>query len=495
MTPTTLSARPAPRLDVEMLRRACLVFAVLNLMAAPFVPDPICYGVGAFVPYVLLSICGQLTMPKGLLFFLLWQWGQIFARELQAMFDGVSMGVGVYGGDLLRAYWYGMAGVVTLALAFRLTLKNVRPPTVQEYFAHERWRPPDLVIVYLGGAAASVVLGFLGRALPSLDQPIQAAAQVKVVVLFLLCTYVFTTGEGRRTLLFVVLFEIFIGFTGFFSDFRSIFIYLAFAALAARVRWSGSATVLSIVGLATLVFLALFWTSVKVQYREYVSGGADSQSIVVPFDERMAYLGDKVVNIGETDWNETSYALVSRFAYVDIFAQVIGVADSFPEPIVLRQWREALSHVFQPRFLFPDKAVLNDSDVYARLMRADPYEQISKGTSISVGYMGEIYADMGFPGMLGGIFLVGILLSLIAKYFMSLPLPWMLREGVVMGLAYMTAATGMEISLPKILGTMVTYFLAWALIVKFALPTALQWLEQRATLRRDQRSSRGAASS
>ena len=149
----------------------------------------------------------------------------------------------------------------------------------------------------------------------------------------------------------------------------------------------------------------------------------------------------------------------------------------------MRQWRDALGHVFQPRFLFPEKESLSDSDVYLRLIRADPAEQARTGTSISVGYIAEMYVDMGFPGMLVGIFASGILLSLIVKYFMSTPLPWMLREGIIMGLAYMMAGTGIEISLPKFLGAMVMFFLVWSLIAKFALPIAMNWLDKRARVR------------
>jgi hypothetical protein len=82
--------------------------------------------------------------------------------------------------------------------------------------------------------------------------------------------------------------------------------------------------------------------------------------------------------------------------------------------------------------------------------------------------------------MLVGIFILGTLLALVAKYMMSRPgLPWMLKEGMVMGLAYNAAGTGIEISLPKFLGAMVMFFIVWAMIAKFALPIAIRWLDQR----------------
>ena len=476
------TTRRTTRLDFELLRRGFLYFAIANVMVAPFSPDPLVYGGGAFVPFVLMTIIGQPTMPKGLVFFLLWQWGQVFARALQSVVDGESISATIDGADVRYAYWYALTSLVTLAIAFRLVLGKLPSPTFSEYHAHERWRPPDLVTVYFAAIVVSVALIFLSTSVPGVDQPFQAAAQVKVVALFLLCTYVFTTGQGRGALLAAIAVEILVGFTGFLADFRAVFVYVAVAALAARVRWSGATTVAALVWLAVLLMLALFWTSVKFEYREYVTSAADTQQIRVPLEQRMGYLGDRALNIGDTKWGETSYLLLTRFAYVDIFGQVIGVDRGTREPVAMRQWKEAFAHVFQPRFLFPGKAVLSDSDVFIRLARSDPQDQVRLGTSISVGYMAENYVDLGFPGMLVGIFGYGLLLAMVARYFMTRTLPWMLREGIVMGLVYNVAGVGMEMSLPKLLGATVMFFLVWSLVAKFALPVAMRWLDQRAGL-------------
>ena len=156
----TTTARTT-RLDFELLRRGCLYFAIANLLVAPFARDPLAYGGGAFVPFVLMSIIGQPTMPKGLVFLLLWQWGQVFARALQSVLDGESMAASIDGVDVLNAYWYSLASLVTFAIAFRLVLGNLPSPTFSEYHAHERWRPPDLITVYVAAMVSSVAFVFL----------------------------------------------------------------------------------------------------------------------------------------------------------------------------------------------------------------------------------------------------------------------------------------------------------------------------------------------
>jgi hypothetical protein len=145
----------------------------------------------------------------------------------------------------------------------------------------------------------------------------------------------------------------------------------------------------------------------------------------------------------------------------------------------MRQWREGLAHVLQPRFLFPDKAPLSDSDVYIRLAKGDPTEEVREGTSISVGYMAENFADLGFPGMLVGIFVIGVIMGGACRYFMTLKkLPWMVREGTTVVLVYSVAQGGMEVSLPKVLGAILMTTLVYIVVARFGYPYVIDWLNR-----------------
>ena len=195
-------------------------------------------------------------------------------------------------------------------------------------------------------------------------------------------------------------------------------------------------------GAFALISLALFWTSVKMEYRTYVAQSDDSQEIKVALGDRMSYLGERALSTGNMDLSDTSYVLLSRLAYTDIFGSVIGVQDAQPEPIPMRQWTEALEHVFQPRVFFPSKPALSDTEVYMRLARAFSPENMRMGTSISVGYMAENYADLGFPGMLVGIGALGLLLAGAMRMLLNNFLPQVIREGNMMGFAFAMARDG-----------------------------------------------------
>ncbi len=198
----------------------------------------------------------------------------------------------------------------------------------------------------------------------------------------------------------------------------------------------------------------------------------------------MTFIANRAVSLGDINWTLASYDLLDRLAYVDIFGSVIGVHQYLNESAIMRQWSDAVSHIFQPRFLFPDKRPLSDSEVYLRLTRADPTEALRLNTSISVGFMAENYADMEFPGMLLGVFMVGMVIAGVARYFMLTPLPWMVRQSVVLALTYAAVGTGVEAALPKVLGSAVMFLIVYALLIRFAFPTGIRWLDNRARVAR-----------
>jgi hypothetical protein len=480
ITPAFAPRRAAElRLDFSFLQRIFLFFGVMAVLGSPFSPDPVAFAVGGVVPYVMLKLIGRPSMPAAAVYFLLWQWMQSFTRLLQSLIDGEPLSASVYGPWVEQAYWYTLASTVTLAVAFRLVLGNIRMPSPALANAHREWNLRGLMILYLGGVVFAVVCGYAAKVVPALDQPLEAAARAKVLAMAMLFATVMATGKGRNVLLAVLVVETLSGFGGLFSDFKSAFIYLAITAIAVRVRWTGTMAVVAAAMLAIMVVMSLWWTAVKTDYREFATGSSDSQNIKTDFSSRIGYLGNKTS--GDIDWSGASYALVLRLSYVDIFGSVIGVQLVSPEPGYFRQWQDAFEHVAKPRFLFPGKAALSDTEVFIRLARGNASEAFRAGTSISVGFIAENYVDMGFPTMLVGIFAIGVMVAGVLRYFMTRPLPWMVREGTALAIIYTIGHDGIEISLPKILGATIMSFLVWAIMARWGFPIIFNWLGRQST--------------
>jgi hypothetical protein len=473
-------ARPErfTQLNYGFLERVFLFMGIGLFVMGLFSKDPVAFTIGGMTPYLMVRIVGRPNMPVAVVYMLLWQWAQVFARVVQTLPDGESLGGGIFGPNVERAYWYMLSSVMVLALAMRATLGSLPEPTPQARSWHARWRPRDLVSVYVGTLMLAVVVRFSGLMSGALDQPLTAVLHLKSLALFLLFANVLTTGRGGGFMMWVVLFEIVNGFAGILADFKAVFFFLGLAALAVRIRWTVTMGIGSVVWGTVLIGLAIFWTGVKMDYRQLATGSDESQTVTASLSDRLGYLGSRAISPSSVDWSGSAYLLLIRFAYVDITGSVITVQEATPEPQAMRQWSDALAHVLQPRFLFPDKPALSDSDVYVRLAKGDPTEEVRAGTSISVGYIGENYADLGFPGMLLGIMVIGLGLGFVCRYFMTRRnLPWMLREGTVLVIIYSSVNT-VEASLPKLLGAIIMVSIVFLIIVRFGYPRVLQWLDR-----------------
>jgi len=472
------------RLDNALLRRGALIFGLLMLFFAPLSRDPVAFAAGVMAPALLLTIVATPNMPASVSYLLAWQWVEVFSQVLLSAANGEAMSDSLYGPNVARAYWYMMASLVVMALAFRITMGNIREPGTWARVAHRHWRPADLFVLYLVGSVLAVGYVYASGWVPALDQQLEAVGRIKIVALFMLCGTILSTRKGMKFLVLTVVIELISGFGGLLSDFKSIFIIMGVAALGARIKWTGMLGVALVIWVSALVGLTLFWTAVKGDYRQFATGSDESQYIRTTAAERYGYLGDKLSSLDSIDWNFASYAMLVRLAYVDIFGSVIGVDEETaggvnPYP---RQWQEAIEHITKPRFLFPDKAALSDTDTFTRLALGNVDEIMRGGTSISVGYMAENYADFGFPGMLVGILALGLMIGGMARYFMMVPLPWLVREAVVMALIYTCGNTGVEGSLPKMLGAGVMFFIVYIGLVKFSFNRIWHWLDERSAL-------------
>ncbi len=478
----------APRLDYSMLRKVAFGFGLFFVVISPVCPDPLALAAGAFTPWLILRLVGTPTMPAVIAYYLLSQWLQVFARAFLALVDGEPMAQSIFGPWVVNAYWYMLASTVTLALACKVVLGGIKPPTEENWSAHLYWRPIDVFMIYLGSHLIAQMAGLTFGGV--LYQFFDAIARFKIMAAFLLFTSVMSVGRGWPFVFAVLGIEILSGMTGLLGDFRGVFVFLGTAALAAQIRWTPRTTGYALLTISGLVALALFWTSVKVEYREMATGGGDSQALQTKLSERVEYMLGRAAGVADIDWGLASKALLERLAYVDITGLVINVDLASAEQQTMRQWNDAFSHVFQPRFLFPDKQALSDTEVFIRLTKADLLENMRGGTSISVGYMAENYVDFGFPGMLGGVFAIGLLVALVVRFFFSFEVPWMVRQGTALAYVYAICASGLEVSLPKILGTSITFAVAYGLAMKFAFPIGQRWLEHRARQAADREATR-----
>ena len=184
------------QLNYGFLQQTFLFMGIALFVLGLFSKDPVAFTIGGMTPYLMMRIVGRPNMPVAVVYMLLWQWAQVFARVVQTLPDGESLGGGIFGPNVERAYWYMLSSVIVLALAMRVTLGNLPEPSPQARSWHARWQPRDLVSVYVAALVLAVVLRFSGMMSGALEQPLTAVLHLKSLALFLLFANVLTTGRG-----------------------------------------------------------------------------------------------------------------------------------------------------------------------------------------------------------------------------------------------------------------------------------------------------------
>ena len=110
--------------------------------------------------------------------------------------------------------------------------------------------------------------------------------------------------------------------------------------------------------------------------------------------------------------------LVSRLSYIGFFSRVLEYVPAVEPHASGELLRMAMNNAFMPRLLFPSKPVLPSDSYYTR--RFTGIMVAEEGTSISIGYMAEFFADWGLAGMFTSIFaygcLIGACLELVRRF-------------------------------------------------------------------------------
>lgn len=435
---------------------------------------------------VLAWLLWRRDEPPVLLFACFMQWLQaavgIFYENSQGRTLADVPGIA----KLSQATWLSLLGVLVLALGMKLALlrlrKGNRSALLDEVAALSA---PALFRVFLVVFPSCLVVKGAAFLFGGLAQPLFAAAGIEWVVVVLLVETVLRQKKNYGLLFIVVAIEFANGLMGFFGGFKEVFFVLGVmlltspGRLAAR-KWWAIATILVVV-----VPTACVWTAIKPEYRIFLSQGESSQAVTVPVGARVSKLIELVSDLNREQFATGFEESVLRLSYVTFFAHCLNnVPDNVPhEKGAL--WLGAIQHSLMPRFLFPDKAVTDDSQ-RARIYAGVDVAGQEEGASIGIGYMAESYVDFGAHGMFAPIFLLGVFYGLIYRHFVARP------RYQVIGMACAVAilvfgAISIETSNLKLVGGNTLSFLVFALFCKFLAPPFQRLINEPPQRRRPRR--------
>lgn len=231
---------------------------------------------------------------------------------------------------------------------------------------------------------------------------------------FFLITFisVFKRAPDLKVFLFAIIaVEFVLGLSSFFaSNFLNILLFtlIAFASVKRKISYQ-QGILFTIMG-ALLFHMAVLWTASKKDYRSFLNKGQKTQAVSVSKEAARAKLLELIVKVDEKTYFLAIEDMVNRIGYIQYFAAAIRFVPAKVPHEDGRIYIGAISHFLVPRFINPDKAVLDDSkhtNKYTGLGLSGK----AQGTSFSLGSFADAYIDFGPIVMFVPLFLFGFLIG------------------------------------------------------------------------------------
>lgn len=456
-------ADPVRQFLVPRLFAICLAVGVAGLLTA----NPLLSFFGALVPAVLFTLLWRTGEPPVLLFAAMFQWIQAFTPVVCADFEGMRLTRRFGGPEIETAAWLSLAGVLCLAAGMRFFARRQSP----KYAA----RIPSLaaaldartlLAAYFAGMLVALAAKYVGERVPAARQLLTVLTLLKWIPLFLLAWMTFERRPGYGWLAAAVGCEIVLGFSGYFSSFKSVLFLLLVVVAGASVR-SANLPWLRILSIGGLTLgLCVLWQGIKSDYRRFLRQGSSQQLELVSYGDRAAHLQNLIADLNAQRLLDGALDGVYRLGYIDFFAYSIR---NVPARIPYQRgdlWFGAITHILMPRALFPGKKVINDSERTNRFTLRN-VAGTDQGTSISIGYMGESYIDFGPAGMFVPIFLLGLYYGWVYRWFVRRAVNPLLGAAIATSLL-LFAAQLLESSNIKISGGVTAGYLVLAALEAIA---------------------------
>lgn len=425
------------------------------------------------IPAIIFLAGGRNATPV-LIFILGLSWMQIAAIVVLAdlyqvpvtQLQSVSriLGSTIYIEDAIA---YGLYGLLVLAAGMRFGefagRKIFRKGRAQGPFSESSFEVTNLVLGYCAALLVAAGAEILARAHPALTQFLIPFTLIKFVFIYLIAAVVIERRRGFGWLALIALFEVTSGAFAFFAQFKEAIFVIAVAVIAARRKLNLRLWLFIGTAVAGIVWMLMIWSVVKQEFRRDV--------VNEDFHQKAEFLAENYTR-SDRNYTDALKALLERIQYTSLFGRIIQMerAGELPQTTY---YDGAIKHVLTPRILFPDKMVLDDTKKTVDLTGL----RIAENTSVGIGYFAEAFADYRFPGMLVPVLMIGTLLGFAARYFMSRPVPRLMREGFATATLFLSFEYAANID--KNLGGFVTQTIAMAIIFKFGYPLIAPRLRRR----------------
>ncbi|MEN9446517.1 MAG: hypothetical protein RL728_1029 [Bacteroidota bacterium] len=440
---------------------------------------------GALFLYILNTFWRE-NEPKHILINLILYWAVVAILIPYSIITNKSLNeLTKYGkSDMKLATWIGLIALTFYTIGVQSSLLDVRTINFNSILKIiNRYNGRRIILIYIAISFLSVLLNASILQIPG-GQLLLSVVYMKWVLLTLLILHTSVNKKNRNLVILIILIETLLSFGGFWAAFKDYVLVGIGAYLMMSPRLNLKSTfILIFVGSITLL-LSVIWTYSKGEYRKFLTGGERTQ-YVVEQDQLNNII--KFIEIASKDFSPENISksfsegienLVYRVSYVEFLALSINQVPTYLPHEQGRLLKNAFEHVLKPRFLFPEKKPIYDSELTSKYTGVQ-FSGADQGASFSLGTVAESYVDFGKYYMFIPILFFGLWLGWIYRYFI------LNGYNVVWGMCYSAPIFQFAWSFPipttKFLGWSITYFVGFWFLNKFLIQYLDAWLLQSKT--------------
>lgn len=304
-----------------------------------------------------------------------------------------------------------IAGVYAFTIGLFIAVRKVKVAVSETVW--DIYDPQKVFQVYI---VASVIINASQLAIwafPNLVQYFFFFFYIKWGFFLVAFISIFKRAPELKVFLFVVIgIEFVIGLSSFFaSNFAYILLFSLIAYSSVNKKISYQKGVLFILLGAVLFHMAVLWTASKQSYRSFLNQGQSTQAVVVSQEEARKKLLELIVNVDTRTYNRAIEDMVNRIGYIQYFAAAVRFVPARVPFEGGKVYLAAISHYLVPRFINPDKEVLDDSK-HTNKYTGLGVSGRARATSFSLGSFADAYIDFGPILMAVPIFLFGYLIGI-----------------------------------------------------------------------------------
>lgn len=304
-----------------------------------------------------------------------------------------------------------LLGIVAFFFVFR---NNVIIGHDLLYYSISKIKFNNLLVFYLLMSFFFPLFSLISGNNASLQQFFMALASLKDLALILLIFHFIVLKTNRLLIFGILLFEFLLGFISYFSSFKTVLIYIIIVSLTTsnRISFKRLRVILPIV--IFTIYTMAFWSYVKGDYREFLRDGEVGQSINIENSIATKYMLEQFIHFGVEEFNVGVQNFFGRTQYLKEYHTVVQNVPSIQPHQNGKLTMESIEFITTPRFLNPDKKILDPSQKTAKYTGRE-VATADMGTSISLGFFADLYIDFGFVGMILPIIVIFVLLGWFCK--------------------------------------------------------------------------------